>query len=164
MEFQSLAVGDRLPSLVKGPMSTMHVMRWSAAIENWHRIHYDYPFATEHDGLPNVIVNGSWKQHVLAQLVTEWAGTDASLLSLEYKYSGLDLVGSTITANGEVAELDPREGYGLVTCHLTLSNETPTITTEGRAVLAVPLRAGDTVPDDAIATAADHHGHEATQR
>ena len=58
--FEDLQVGDEIKSLVRGPITTSHLMRWSAAIENWHRIHYDLPFATEHDKLPALPVNGSW--------------------------------------------------------------------------------------------------------
>src|ERR1041384_5584392 len=70
--FEDVAVGDVVGPLVRGPMTPMHLFRWSAAIENWHRIHYDDPFAREHDGLPGLLVNGSWKQHVLVQLMREW--------------------------------------------------------------------------------------------
>jgi hydroxyacyl-ACP dehydratase HTD2-like protein with hotdog domain len=28
---------------------TTRIVRWSAAVENWHRIHYDLPFATGHE-------------------------------------------------------------------------------------------------------------------
>ena len=37
-------------------------MRWSAAMENWHKIHYDLPFATGHDRLPGLLINGSLQQ------------------------------------------------------------------------------------------------------
>ncbi|MGH3998363.1 MAG: acyl dehydratase, partial [Gammaproteobacteria bacterium] len=62
-----LTVGDRIPELVRGPISSAHVMRWSAAMENWHRIHYDLPFAQDHDKLPGLVVNGSWKQYFIVQ-------------------------------------------------------------------------------------------------
>src|SRR4051812_37181804 len=84
--FDDVELGTELPELEKGPMTSMHIMRWSAAIENWHRIHYDQPFATGHDGLPDVLVNGSWKQHVLAQLLKDWAGPNGWLVSLEFQY------------------------------------------------------------------------------
>ena len=45
--FEDVAVGDEIGPLVRGPMTPMHLFRWSAAIENWHRIHYDDPFARE---------------------------------------------------------------------------------------------------------------------
>jgi hydroxyacyl-ACP dehydratase HTD2-like protein with hotdog domain len=76
MYFEDIAVGDSLAPVVKGPMTTAHIMRWSAAMENWHRIHYDWRFATQHDGLPDVLVNGSWKQHVLVQLLKDGLGNN----------------------------------------------------------------------------------------
>ena len=47
--FDDVKVGDELTPVEKGPISPAHVMRWSASSENWHRIHYDYPFSTGHD-------------------------------------------------------------------------------------------------------------------
>ena len=69
MNFESLQIGERLHEIDKGVITPAHIMRWSAAVENFHRIHYDAPFATQHDGLPGILINGSWKQHVLVQLV-----------------------------------------------------------------------------------------------
>ncbi len=44
--FEDVTVGEALPALPKGTISTAHLMRWSAAIENWHRIHYDRRYVT----------------------------------------------------------------------------------------------------------------------
>ena len=38
--FEDVAVGLELPGLEKGPLTTAHLMRWSAAMENWHKINY----------------------------------------------------------------------------------------------------------------------------
>lgn len=57
--FEDIAVDEQLPPLTKGPLTSIHLMRWSAAIENWHRVHYDHRYATEHDGVPDILVNGS---------------------------------------------------------------------------------------------------------
>ena len=67
--FEDVSVGQEVPHLVKGPMSTAHLVRWCAAMENWHLIHYDWKYATQHDKLPDVMVNGTWKQNVMIQLV-----------------------------------------------------------------------------------------------
>ena len=45
--FDDVTVGQEMPPLVIGPMTPTHLFRWSAAIENWHRIHYDDPFARD---------------------------------------------------------------------------------------------------------------------
>ena len=50
--FEDIEIGAELPRLEKGPFTTAHLMRWSAAMENWHRIHYDQPFTLAHEKLP----------------------------------------------------------------------------------------------------------------
>ena len=55
--FEDFYVGGKLAVLEKGPLTTAHLMRWSAAMENWHKIHYDKPFAIEHDKLPGLLIN-----------------------------------------------------------------------------------------------------------
>ena len=66
--YGDVKVGD---DLAIGPLTTAHVMRWSAAIENWHRIHYDQAFAVYHEGLPNVGIQGSWKQSTLCRYLKD---------------------------------------------------------------------------------------------
>jgi acyl dehydratase len=145
--FDDVEIGIDVPELVKGPMTSMHIMRWSAAIENWHRIHYDQPFATGHDGLPDVLVHGSWKQHVLAQLLKDWAGPTGALVSLVFQYRGMDVRGATVRALGAVTGLERAARYGLVTCAVEMRDETDRVTTEGRGVVALPLRGGPPLPD-----------------
>jgi hydroxyacyl-ACP dehydratase HTD2-like protein with hotdog domain len=72
---ETVAIGQELEPLTRGPLLPPHVMRWSAATENWHRIHYDQPYALSHEGLPGLLVNGSWKQHFVVQVLRRWAGT-----------------------------------------------------------------------------------------
>ena len=96
--FEDLRVGQELPRLRKGPMSPAHIMRWSAAMENWHRIHYDWRYATEHDKLPDIVVNGSWKQQVLIQLLTDWVGETGWLWRIRFQFRGMNLPGQTLHA------------------------------------------------------------------
>ena len=145
--FDDVELGTELPELVKGPMTSIHIMRWSAAIENWHRIHYDQPFATGHDGLPDVLVNGSWKQHVLAQLLKDWAGPNGWLVSLEFQYRDMDRRGATVRAFGRVTGLERKADHGLVTCAVQIRDETNRLTTEGEGVIALPIYGGPALPE-----------------
>ena len=72
--FDDVTVGQQIAAIDKGTITTTHIMRWSAAIENFHRIHYDQAFATGHDKLPGVLINGSWKQHILIQMIKDGFG------------------------------------------------------------------------------------------
>ena len=56
--FEDVSVGQDIPNLVKGPMSTAHLMRWCSAMENWHLYPFRLEIATGHDKLPDVMVNG----------------------------------------------------------------------------------------------------------
>lgn len=144
--FETLSVGDRLPELVRGPLLEPHLMRWSAAIENWHRIHYDQRFAVEHDKLPGLLINGSWKQHFLVQMVREWAEPAGWLRHISFQFRAMDIVGSTLTAWGEVTELTEEDGFGIVGLRIGIRNQDGQESTPGTAQVVLPLADGPAVP------------------
>jgi acyl dehydratase len=146
LEFEGLATGDELPELVRGPLTTTHVMRWSAAIENWHRIHYDEPFAVGHDGLPGLLVNGSFKQHLLVQLMRGWLEPTGWLARIQMSFRGMDLVGDTLTAHGRVDGTAVRDGLGIVVCTIGIRNQRGEESTTGSSTGVLPLRDGPPVP------------------
>src|ERR1700760_2352144 len=121
--FEDVEVGRNIPGLSKGPMTTAHIMRWSAAMENWHPIHYDWHYATEHDRLPDVVVNGSWKQHVLIQLVTDWAGEAGWAWKLAFQFRAMNVPGDTLTAWGRITGKEERGPYGLAHLDVGLRNQ-----------------------------------------
>lgn len=144
--YEDFAVGQSLAPLIKGPMTVAHIMRWSAAIENWHRIHYDWRFATQHDGLPDVLVNGSWKQHVMVQLMKDRLGPEGWLWKLRFRYRAMDVAGDTIFAHAEIANKENAGGFGFVTARITLRNQRDVVSTTGWAIGVLPLRGGPKVP------------------
>lgn len=144
--YGDLQVGDRLPDLVRGPLREPHLMRWSAAIENWHRIHYDQRFAIEHDNLPGLLINGSWKQHFLVQMVRQWAEPDGWLRRIAFQFRGMDLVGSTLTAWGQVSALREEDGFGVVDLEIGIRDQDGNDNTPGTATVVLPLPGGSAVP------------------
>jgi acyl dehydratase len=146
VNFDDVVAGQELPPVRKGPMSTAHIMRWSASMENWHRIHYDWHYATGHDKLPNVLVNGSWKQHVLMQLLTDWAGDTGWLWKMNFQYRGMNVPGDTLTAWGKVTGKEARAGLGLVNVEMGLRDQKGAESSPGTAVIVLPQRGGRSVP------------------
>ena len=146
IHFEDVSVGDPVTEVVRGPMSPMHIMRWSAAVENFHRIHYDLPFATEHDGLPNILVNGSWKQHLLVQMLRGWAGDNGWLWKLSYRFRRQDMAWDVLTAFGQVTEAHRLDDFGVVRCEIGIRNSRDEQSTEGGALVALPYRGGRPVP------------------
>jgi acyl dehydratase len=144
--FDDVKVGQAIPSLNKGPMTTAHIMRWSSSMENWHRIHFDKAYAVEHDGLPDVMVNGSWKQHVLTQLLKDWVGLGGWAWKVAFQYRGMDIPGDLITAWGKVTKTYERNGLGYVELEIGLKNSRGNESTQGTAVVVLPKRGGPAVP------------------
>jgi acyl dehydratase len=144
--FDDVAVGARIGAIDKGVVTTAHIVRWSAAVENWHRIHYDLPFATGHDKLPNVLINGSWKQHVLVQLVKDSLGPAGWLWKIRFRYRKMDVAGDAIRGHAEVVAKEVVEGLGFVTLRVALTDQNDAISTAGYAIGVLPLSGGPAVP------------------
>jgi len=144
--FEDVNVGDDVTTLVKGPMTTTHLMRWSAAIENWHRIHYDLPFSVEHDKNPGLLVNGSWKQHVLTQMMKDWVGLEGWLWKIGFQFRAMKVAGETIYAWGKVTNKYELDGLGIVECEIGIRNEKGLESTPGTSTAVLPLRNGRPVP------------------
>jgi acyl dehydratase len=144
--FEDIAVGQDIPALVKGPMTTAHIVRWSAAMENWHRIHYDWHYATQHDRLPDVMVNGSWKQHIMIQLLFDWAGETGWPWKIDFKFRGMNVPGDTLTAWGRVTAKEERGAFGLVSLDIGLKNQRGDEGTPGTAAVVLQKRGGPPVP------------------
>lgn len=146
LHYEDVSVGQDIPVVVKGPMTTAHIMRWSAAMENWHKIHYDWRYATEHDGLPDVLINGSWKQHVLAQVLVDWVGESGWVWKMDFQYRGMNIPGDTLTAWGRVTGKNERGGYGVVELEIGLKDQNGKEGSPGNAVIVLALNGGPAVP------------------
>lgn len=143
---EDVAVGSRLATIDKGTMSTAHIMRWSAAVENFHRIHYDYRFATGHDHLPDVLINGSWKQHVLVQLVKDGLGPAGWLWKIKFRYRKMDVAGDAIRGSADVVDKQVVDDLGFITLRIVLTDQNEQVSTAGHAIGVLPVRGGRAVP------------------
>jgi acyl dehydratase len=144
--FEDVAVGDEPPKLVKGPLTTVHLMRWSASIENWHKIHYDHPFATGHDKLPGCLIAGSMKQQFLVQILKDWIGEGGWVWKVGFQFRAMNVAGETLTTWGKVKAKHEFPDYGVIELELGIVNEAGKESTPGTASVALPYRGGKGVP------------------
>jgi acyl dehydratase len=144
--FEDVKVGDELVPLAKGPLGTMHLMRWSAAMENWHRIHYDRTFAKEHDKLPDILINGSLKQQFILQLLKDWTGHDGWVWKVNFQFRAMNLVDETLTMWARVTRTRDIGPYGLVDLEVGIRNAEGAQSTPGSATVALPHKGGPPVP------------------
>jgi acyl dehydratase len=146
VNFEDVDVGGEIPPLIRGPFTTTHLMRWSAAAENWHKIHYDLPFATGHDKLPGLLINGSIKQQFLSQVVKDWVGPEGWVWKVRFQFRAMNVAGETLTTWGRVTKKHALDAFGLIELELGIRNEKGVESTPGSATVALPFRAGPAVP------------------
>ena len=144
--FEEVSAGLELPILRKGPLTNVHLMRWSAAMENWHRIHYDQAFAVDHDKLPGILINGSLKQQFVMQSLADWAGPHGWVWKASFQFRAMNLAGETLSVWARVVDTKPGPGYGLVRLELGITNDAGKESTPGSAIVALPHRDGKPVP------------------
>jgi acyl dehydratase len=126
-------------------MTTTHLIRWAAANGNYARIHWDLPFAQLHQGLPNVVVNGSLKNQYLGQLLLNFAGEEGWFKRFYVEHRGMDFPGDVLTAFGAVTGKREVGGYGHLDCQVGLRNSRGQQTASGHATVVLPKR-GQSLP------------------
>lgn len=146
LDFEDVAPGIEITPVVAGPMTAAHIMRWSSAIELWHRIHYDQEFAQRHDGLPDLLVNGSWKQHVLIRALTDWVGERGWLWKLGFQYRSMNVKGDTLVAWGRVERVRDVGAVGVVELTVGMRDQNGAEGTPGTATVVLPKRGGRPLP------------------
>ena len=145
--FEDIAEGAEIPVLRVGPLTSAHLMRWSASTENWHKIHYDRPFSVEHEKLPNILIHGSLKQQFLFRLLTHWVGPSGWVWKVNFQFRAMNTVGETLSIWARVKSRERYSAFGLCTFDVGIVNDAGVESTPGSAVVALPYREGPAVPN-----------------
>ncbi len=144
--FDDVEVGQELPSLAIGPMTTTHAFRWSAAIENWHRIHYDQDFAVYHDGLPNVLIHGSWKQSIMPRYLKDLCLPDGWMWKVSFQHRAMIVPGDTISCWATVTQKYEMDELVFIDLKVGMRLQNDIETCPGVATIVLPIRGGRPVP------------------
>ena len=144
--YEDVQVGQELPKYIYGPMTATHLFRWSAAIENWHRIHYDLDFAVNHDKLPNVLAQGSWKQSVLPSFLKDFTLPDGWAWKAEFEHRAMLVPGDTLIVWAKVTNKYEKGGMGFIELDTGLKNQDGIESMPGKATVVLPLKGGKPIP------------------
>ena len=124
---------SRILQKIQHATDTVGQFLYNAALWNAHRIHFDYPYATEVEGYPGLVVAGPLMGDWLSQCVEEWLGEDGRLMQFEYSNRRAAFVGDVLLCTGEISEID--KASRTVTITLELINEAGEVLTPARAVV-----------------------------
>ena len=134
--FDAIRPGTALP-VRQFKCNNVQQFLYNAVLWNAHRIHFDYPYATEVEGYPGLVVAGPLMGDWLTQCVLEWMGEQGSLLSFEYSNRKAAFTGEVLRSGGKVVSSDPETGK--VNLDLHVMNEADEVITPGKAVVRFPV-------------------------
>jgi acyl dehydratase len=92
------------------------------------------------------LINGSFKQQFILQLLKDWVGPTGWVWKVSFQFRAMNLVGETLTVWGKVSAKRECPAYGLVDIDLGITNGEGKESTPGAATVAVPYRGGAPVP------------------
>jgi acyl dehydratase len=96
--------GDALPEVAE-TIERLDLVRYAGASGDFNPIHWNDEVARA-VGLPGVIAHGMYSMGVATRMITGWAGDPAAIRRLRVRFSNMIEPGQTLTAKGEVAEVD----------------------------------------------------------
>jgi len=135
--FKSIKPGDPLPER-QFKLDNVQLFLYNSALWNAHRIHYDYPYATDVEGYPGLVIAGPLLGDWITQCVIEWLGDDGKLTSVEYSNRKASYIGETLRSGGKVVSSE--QDSGTVELEMYIKNEADEIITPGTAIVRFPVK------------------------
>jgi acyl dehydratase len=137
--YEDVQEGMDLPQISYGPITTEMIVRFGAARNNYHPIHYDKDFARA-EGHPDVLVEGPMKFALFDRLIREWIGQYGILKKISATYRAVDVPGNTLHIKGKITSKSIEKDQGTIYCELWAENQKGEITTQGDAVVTLPFK------------------------
>lgn len=106
-DIKQLAVGQELPELHKDA-DLVQFVAYAGATWDFHRYHYDTEY-TKSLGLPGPIADGQMFGAYLAQMLMDWAGSNAFIRKMSVRYKSLVPAGERVTCWGRITDIDTQE-------------------------------------------------------
>ncbi|MGE3296448.1 MAG: MaoC/PaaZ C-terminal domain-containing protein [Porticoccaceae bacterium] len=131
-----VTVGDRLPRLVKPPLTRATLAYFCGASNDHNPLHID-PDAARAAGMDDVFAHGMLNMAYLGQLVTEWV-PQACIRSFEVKFGAIVKLGEQLVCDGEVTDVDELDTHRRVVVRLVATNQVGEEKLVGEAVIELP--------------------------
>lgn len=129
---KSIKPGELLPER-QFKLDNVQLFLYNSALWNAHRIHYDYPYATEEEGYPGLVIAGPLLGDWLTQSVIAWLADDGSLASIEYSNRKASYIGEVLRSGGKVVSAN--QDAGTVELDMYIKNEADDVITPGTAIV-----------------------------
>lgn len=130
-----LKVGDTHEAVVIENVNRTHIVKYAGASGDFNPLHHDDTFAQK-AGYPTVFAHGMLSMGLTGKMLTDWLGA-ANLKKYGVRFTRQVFPGDTLTAKGEVTEVQEEGGKQLVTVRVVTVNQNGESVVEGQAVAAI---------------------------
>ena len=137
MRRAELKVGAEFASATFGPLTIVDTVRWAGVQENTEPIHFDRDFARQNSRLKSFIASGSYRQALLARMLTESIGPHGKLLRLRVRHTAPTFEGDTLGYSARVREAVLRGDKTEISCDVEGKNQDNEQVLVGSCVLLV---------------------------
>ena len=120
--FDTINVGDELPSLTKAAITEVQLVRYSGASGDFNPIHTVHQAGVE-SGNNGVITHGMVIMGFVGQMITNWVRPD-QVRSFGVRFTGISRPGDEITVSGKVLEKFQVDGEQRVRCEVEAADQT----------------------------------------
>lgn len=133
--FDSVQVGDNLPSFVTPPISRLALALYCGASGDHNPIHVDSDFAKS-AGMPDVFAHGMLSMAWLGRLLTNWVAQPA-IRGFSVRFAAITHVGESITCAGKVVEKFEQGGERCVRLEVSTTSQGGQIKLAGEAIVVL---------------------------
>lgn len=123
-------------------VTTVNILMYLSTVWLMDRIHFDYPFATQQRGLPNVVAPGNMGGDYYAQLLSGFAGGKGDVRKMSFQFRNFMVPGDVLDIGGKVVGKYVNEGGGFVELELWIRNQNGVNCVPGKGLVKLPLRSG----------------------
>jgi acyl dehydratase len=134
INFDSLKVGDSIPSLEKGPISRTSLALFAGASGDHNPIHIDIDYAKA-AGMPDVFVPGMLSMAYLGQMLTAYV-PQSSIKSFGVQFSAITQIGDTLTCKGAITKKYEENFEKLVQLRIEAVNQDGECKLAGEAIVS----------------------------
>ena len=136
MYFEDVKVGDKMPALVKEPITEVQLVKYAGASGDFNPLH-TVQSVGEAAGFGGVIAHGLLVMGFVAQAVAQWV-PNRNMRKLNVRFTGVTRPKDVITVTGEVIEKVEEEG--LVRWRIAANNQEGEVKIKGSFEAKLPTK------------------------
>ena len=137
--YEDVQIGDKLPPLVKEPITHQRLVRYAGASGDFNPLHTDQKVG-EAIGTGGIIAHGMLIMGFVGELLSDYVGPQA-LRKFGVRFKGMTRLGDEITCTGTITEKYEAEGEGRVAGKVQAADQNGDVKVVGAFVAALPRRA-----------------------